>query len=783
MASPVIRRVIGGGSGSSAGGGGPAPEPEPEGIYVSNAGSDSNDGLSSSAPLETLSAAVGKNPAAGTSLFLRRGDTWAERLEPSTSGTSGNQITYGAYGSGAPPVITGNGTNSLNTNSNDYLTFYGLDFQVDGINVGASDSILFNYCMVRDCTGNGAYIFSTGDSTFNNCLVSGCAWNGVLVDNSADCELVNCTIIGNGSNVGGGLNAIKETTSGTVGYENCLITGNNTWQDLQIGGTWTDRGGNLIQNIPDLTAYNKNTAYFCLSFDDNDIGYVEDAVAELPSGHEATFFVTANIGAAFYSRIVALSDAGHEIAVHGYSHTFLTATTAFALTTTNTNATIDIDAAGETLTLAADELDTAFFTGSNNTQVPTGNSELITYQGQGSIDPGKTTTITAVEFDIHSITGSSQSWVAEIFDATTVNLGTQLDISGAETITGAGVVKFTGLSLAVTSGTSYHITIAPEDHNFDASNYIFIRVNTSASYSGNRMLWDSSKSRSTNQATQEVDITLYEANDIVVDWSVADKDISDLKTAVSGNGFTVTNTTNVNDALKLASLSDSSGAQSVPYTPNLDRTAPDYAFFREEIDDSIAIIITDLTNSVAPTTMAWPGAASDSTVIDYVQGETALIGSRMAENRVQWLNSVPVYDVYSILASNANFKGDGSETDIRAAARHAYILAMTVGGIHTLYAHNATELSPTQIGWYSDELDGLGVTLQTFGSIMTAVRSSHSTADDLLYTKTYTDELDGNLLAGSDCIDAGTDVSLTEDIIGISVPQGTDPDIGPYEAT
>jgi hypothetical protein len=153
----------------------------------------------------------------------------------------------------------------------------------------------------------------------------------------------------------------------------------------------------------------------------------------------------------------------------------------------------------------------AFFTGSSDNNGIIGNIDSRTYVGQGSIDPGKTTTITSVEFQVGSIDGSPRSWVAEIFDATTANLGTRLGLSNAKTITGAGAVKFDGLSVAVTSGTSYHITIAPEDHNEDAVNFVRIGMYLSGDiYSGARQQWDSAKSNQGIFATNEVDVTLYE---------------------------------------------------------------------------------------------------------------------------------------------------------------------------------------------------------------------------------------------------------------------------------
>jgi hypothetical protein len=45
--------------------------------------------------------------SAGDSVLLKRGETWRETLTVPTSGTSGNPITFGAYGSGADPEIRG----------------------------------------------------------------------------------------------------------------------------------------------------------------------------------------------------------------------------------------------------------------------------------------------------------------------------------------------------------------------------------------------------------------------------------------------------------------------------------------------------------------------------------------------------------------------------------------------------------------------------------------------------------------------------------------------------
>ncbi|MBR5309364.1 MAG: S-layer homology domain-containing protein [Clostridia bacterium] len=77
------------------------PETEGRRIYVSNKGNDSNDGLSESSPLATIQAAQ-KIAKKGDSVLLERGGEWRINFR-STAG-----VSYGAYGTGAKPIINGN---------------------------------------------------------------------------------------------------------------------------------------------------------------------------------------------------------------------------------------------------------------------------------------------------------------------------------------------------------------------------------------------------------------------------------------------------------------------------------------------------------------------------------------------------------------------------------------------------------------------------------------------------------------------------------------------------
>jgi hypothetical protein len=75
--------------------------------YVSNSGNDSNPGTSDSLSWKTLSKVNKFFLRRGDQVLFKRGDSWQGTLIPGTSGASGIPIVYGAYGTGAKPIITG----------------------------------------------------------------------------------------------------------------------------------------------------------------------------------------------------------------------------------------------------------------------------------------------------------------------------------------------------------------------------------------------------------------------------------------------------------------------------------------------------------------------------------------------------------------------------------------------------------------------------------------------------------------------------------------------------
>ncbi len=75
--------------------------------YVSTSGNDSNSGTSESSPWKTISKVNSSTFQPGDNILFKRGETWREALAVPSNGSAGNPITFGAYGSREKPIING----------------------------------------------------------------------------------------------------------------------------------------------------------------------------------------------------------------------------------------------------------------------------------------------------------------------------------------------------------------------------------------------------------------------------------------------------------------------------------------------------------------------------------------------------------------------------------------------------------------------------------------------------------------------------------------------------
>ena len=113
--------------------------------FVAAAGSDSNSGTSSGTPWQTVAKVNGATFSPGDSILFNRGDVWyGTALTVPSSGSSGSPITFGAYGSGANPILKGstNFSTSGYTLAPNTLTTI---FHRPSLGTSATDSATINF--------------------------------------------------------------------------------------------------------------------------------------------------------------------------------------------------------------------------------------------------------------------------------------------------------------------------------------------------------------------------------------------------------------------------------------------------------------------------------------------------------------------------------------------------------------------------------------------------------------------------------------------------------------
>ena len=195
----------------------------------------------SSSVYKTIADLNAKSFSAGDNIYFRRGQTWNEQLTISQSGTSGNQITFGAFGSGNKPIIDGQNTRSyaITTNAFNYITLQDLQIQNATwanfwSDVVSSGAVLTNIDSVGGV--RGIWFRKPSNSTFTNITATNassmCFQLGQLGTNVT---INGITASGCSGYPGIYLNQLTNVTASNLTAIDNLVTG-IMFQD--ITGTW-----------------------------------------------------------------------------------------------------------------------------------------------------------------------------------------------------------------------------------------------------------------------------------------------------------------------------------------------------------------------------------------------------------------------------------------------------------------------------------------------------------------------------------------------------------------
>lgn len=161
-----------------------APVSGPKTYYVSAVGSDSNDGLSSSTPWQTISKVNGTTLAPGDAVLFRGGDTFSGQVAPTTSGTATAPIVYNSYG-------TGNATIS-NTTADAFAFVSHGGFEVRNLTIVGGTTSFSNGSAGVDCYSPTAGRFDY--IVVDSCDISGFEF-GVIVGGDTNVDgFTNVTV-------------------------------------------------------------------------------------------------------------------------------------------------------------------------------------------------------------------------------------------------------------------------------------------------------------------------------------------------------------------------------------------------------------------------------------------------------------------------------------------------------------------------------------------------------------------------------------------------------------
>jgi hypothetical protein len=208
-------------------------------IYVSAAGSNSNNGLSEAAPKLTIAAGKAlMRHGYGDWLLLRKGDTFTEPIgQWKTSGKSATQPQLiGSYGTGARPIIRTGTSSGIFTNLGgsspsriDYVALTGVE--------------MFPHLSVGAASGNGVMWTNASDGfLIEDCYIHD-YFNNVVVEGQPSARITNFklrrSVIADAHNVSTGHSqGLYVANTDGVLVEDCVFDSNG-WKASVVGSVGT----------------------------------------------------------------------------------------------------------------------------------------------------------------------------------------------------------------------------------------------------------------------------------------------------------------------------------------------------------------------------------------------------------------------------------------------------------------------------------------------------------------------------------------------------------------
>lgn len=209
-------------------------------------GNDGNAGTSSAQAWRTVAKINSRSFSPGDQILFVRGGVWRQQLIVPSSGSSTNPITFGAYGSGADPVITGADlvTNWTLYSTNVWSASLATQAKVvlfDGAK-GNRKSAISGISANHDWFwgSNTLYVYSADNPSlvYYSPGIEAGKRDGAITVNKAYIAFKNLHIYGSNTTFGGAIEGQGTAGCNAISVDSCTVEKNN------YGGIWFQNCGN-----------------------------------------------------------------------------------------------------------------------------------------------------------------------------------------------------------------------------------------------------------------------------------------------------------------------------------------------------------------------------------------------------------------------------------------------------------------------------------------------------------------------------------------------------------
>jgi parallel beta-helix repeat protein len=693
-----------------------------------NADGDAGAGTSTAADVawKTIAKVNGETFSAGDNVLFNKGCTWREQLVPPSSGSAGNVITFGSYGTGAKPVI------SYSTNLDNWVAAEGtwntaktLAFVGDASNGANFNQRTILPAAMSSYNGSKVRLTLKAHSDADTTL-TGVSIGVMTTSNTFDTTPTRITF-GGDNDVVIPMNTTVVSDEISFDFDKSLRHGIHIYNSAATGTVW----GSGLSSYFNYTGVGDKTLVTTFTPDNNPAEEKNIALIEVYQAATNQWY-SADLG------------------VGGVDPVMVTVDGTPVKKVANQGALVDASWAWDNTNKYVLYMTTAD---------PSTQAVWCGQQGNNNIDIGGRNYLV---FDGLNILGP------------TLQVGAGINLSAGTTFTNCDFKNFYNAGVFVYAGSGdTKLTVSNSTFTDAGGHDNFLWFNGVATTGSTLTATGNSFTTSFFDGTAATDSLYVQA--IYVNKALTTSILNNTITFPPGvgmaqqpNSIYVTTSTGVD----IQHNTVSGGGHGIRLNASQDNAIIAYNYVHDTGDDNFWTDGTSGAGIVIKYNI-FDGALDDSVALAGVTDGFIYnnLFSRSRDTGLQFANAVTGMTVKNNIFYNNGQPGDPVTGD--EGYYEIYVTTTTGHEINNNLYYHTTVKNPTDHFYWG------GVAYDFADWKTNSSQDNASLNDDPLFTSTVTPDF--SLQAGSPAINAGVDVGLTSDYRGMTVPQGSAPDIGAYE--